>query len=242
MGANQPLTAVSFSENGYYLATGGADGQIKLWDLRKLKNFRTLVGFALIHPVFMAFMPNCIYFFSRLRNWSGQTRSTRSMTLSSINRDAILQLRAATSVSTSASSGMSWRRLRRTPLRPPVFDSVPTPNQSSRAALIAVLRFMAPDQEKQVTATPPWRLRCALIAFFRPYGASSAFFLPTCSPISVLWIWCCTVVYFSKIQPLISCVLPLNSDECTNESDEDSKVKHTFGGINIWKNERARVM
>lgn len=188
MGANQPLTAVSFSENGYYLATGGADGQIKLWDLRKLKNFRTLVGFALIHPVFMAFMPNCIYFFSRLRNWSEQTRSTRSMTLSSINRDAILQLRAATSVSTSASSGMSWRRLRRTPLRPPVFDSVPTPNQSSRAALIAVLRFMAPDQEKQVTATPPWRLRCALIAFFRPYGASSAFFLPTCSPISVLWI------------------------------------------------------
>lgn len=43
-GANQPVTAVSFSENGYYLATGGSDGQVKLWDLRKLKNFKTIVS------------------------------------------------------------------------------------------------------------------------------------------------------------------------------------------------------
>ncbi|KAI4373877.1 hypothetical protein MLD38_011941 [Melastoma candidum] len=35
------ITAVSFSENGYYLATAAYDG-VRLWDLRKLKNFRVL--------------------------------------------------------------------------------------------------------------------------------------------------------------------------------------------------------
>ncbi len=35
------VTSLSFSENGYYLATTAGDG-VKLWDLRKLKNFRTL--------------------------------------------------------------------------------------------------------------------------------------------------------------------------------------------------------
>ncbi|KAG9141569.1 hypothetical protein Leryth_022243 [Lithospermum erythrorhizon] len=33
------VTAVSFSENGYFLATTAQDG-VKLWDLRKLRNFR----------------------------------------------------------------------------------------------------------------------------------------------------------------------------------------------------------
>lgn len=33
------VTAMSFSENGYFLATAALDG-IRLWDLRKLKNFR----------------------------------------------------------------------------------------------------------------------------------------------------------------------------------------------------------
>ena len=33
---------MAFSENGYYLASGGADGTVKLWDLRKLKNFKTI--------------------------------------------------------------------------------------------------------------------------------------------------------------------------------------------------------
>ncbi|KAG9136109.1 hypothetical protein Leryth_003727 [Lithospermum erythrorhizon] len=33
------VTAVSFSENGYFLATAAQDG-VKLWDLRKLRNFR----------------------------------------------------------------------------------------------------------------------------------------------------------------------------------------------------------
>ncbi|KAH9602067.1 hypothetical protein KSS87_007005 [Heliosperma pusillum] len=35
-----PVTAMSFSENGYFLATAAHDG-VKLWDLRKLKNFRS---------------------------------------------------------------------------------------------------------------------------------------------------------------------------------------------------------
>ncbi|XP_050120425.1 pre-mRNA-processing factor 19-like [Malus sylvestris] len=33
------ITAISFSENGYFLATAASDG-IKLWDLRKLRNFK----------------------------------------------------------------------------------------------------------------------------------------------------------------------------------------------------------
>eukprot|EP00258_Populus_trichocarpa_P008671 XP_002314503.3 pre-mRNA-processing factor 19 homolog 2 [Populus trichocarpa] len=36
-----PVTAITFSENGYFLATAAHDS-VKLWDLRKLKNFRTL--------------------------------------------------------------------------------------------------------------------------------------------------------------------------------------------------------
>ncbi|KAM0949366.1 putative transcription factor WD40-like family [Dioscorea sansibarensis] len=34
------ITALSFSENGYFLATAALDG-VKLWDLRKLRNFRS---------------------------------------------------------------------------------------------------------------------------------------------------------------------------------------------------------
>lgn len=65
-GHSGPVTAIAFSENGYYLATGrwyepdtmkcfvfflisvflsplGAqDSSLKLWDLRKLKNFKTI--------------------------------------------------------------------------------------------------------------------------------------------------------------------------------------------------------
>uniref|UniRef100_A0A915CQF8 Pre-mRNA-processing factor 19 n=1 Tax=Ditylenchus dipsaci TaxID=166011 RepID=A0A915CQF8_9BILA len=37
------VRAISFSENGYYLATGAEDGEVKIWDLRKLTNFKTLV-------------------------------------------------------------------------------------------------------------------------------------------------------------------------------------------------------
>ena len=34
------VSSMSFSENGYYLATCAEDG-VKLWDLRKLKNFKS---------------------------------------------------------------------------------------------------------------------------------------------------------------------------------------------------------
>lgn len=36
------VRAIAFSENGYYLATGSEDGEVKLWDLRKLKNLKTI--------------------------------------------------------------------------------------------------------------------------------------------------------------------------------------------------------
>ncbi|ONK70833.1 uncharacterized protein A4U43_C04F2000 [Asparagus officinalis] len=38
------VTAMSFSENGYYLATAALDG-VRLWDLRKLKNFRSFAPY-----------------------------------------------------------------------------------------------------------------------------------------------------------------------------------------------------
>lgn len=43
-GRTGPVTAISFSENGYFLATAAQDG-VKLWDLRKLKNFRSLTPY-----------------------------------------------------------------------------------------------------------------------------------------------------------------------------------------------------
>merc|ERR1712066_181938 len=36
------IEALSFSENGYYLATASRDGMVKLWDLRKPINIQTL--------------------------------------------------------------------------------------------------------------------------------------------------------------------------------------------------------
>jgi len=36
------VTSLSFSENGYYLATGATDATVKIWDLRKLKNIHTI--------------------------------------------------------------------------------------------------------------------------------------------------------------------------------------------------------
>ena len=41
-GAPGAISCLAFSENGYYLATGAADATVKLWDLRKLKNFHTI--------------------------------------------------------------------------------------------------------------------------------------------------------------------------------------------------------
>ena len=40
-GHTGPITALKFSENGYYLATAASDG-VKLWDLRKLEEFKTI--------------------------------------------------------------------------------------------------------------------------------------------------------------------------------------------------------
>ncbi|KAI6224956.1 Pre-mRNA-processing factor 19 [Aphelenchoides besseyi] len=35
------ICALSFSENGYHLATGAEDGEVNIWDLRKLSNVKT---------------------------------------------------------------------------------------------------------------------------------------------------------------------------------------------------------
>ncbi len=42
--ASAPVTSISFSENGYFLATAAGDS-VKLWDLRKLKNIKTIVPY-----------------------------------------------------------------------------------------------------------------------------------------------------------------------------------------------------
>lgn len=43
-GHNAPITALKFSENGYYLATAAAN-VVKLWDLRHLKEFKAIEPF-----------------------------------------------------------------------------------------------------------------------------------------------------------------------------------------------------
>ncbi|KAF4671357.1 Pre-mRNA-processing factor 19 [Perkinsus chesapeaki] len=40
------VTALAFSENGYHMATGTKEGEIKLWDLRKATDFATLTAAA----------------------------------------------------------------------------------------------------------------------------------------------------------------------------------------------------
>ena len=42
--AGAPITDISFSENGYFLATAAGDS-VKVWDLRKLKNIKTIVPY-----------------------------------------------------------------------------------------------------------------------------------------------------------------------------------------------------
>lgn len=37
-----PINSLSFSENGYYLASAGGDGSVKVWDLRKLKCIKSI--------------------------------------------------------------------------------------------------------------------------------------------------------------------------------------------------------
>lgn len=41
-GHSGAISSIAFSENGYYLATSAEDSTVRLWDLRKLKNFKTI--------------------------------------------------------------------------------------------------------------------------------------------------------------------------------------------------------
>ncbi len=64
------VTGLSFSENGYYLSTSGADG-VHLWDLRKLRNFKNLTPYENDVPSqVISFCLDCHFFpffVSRLR-------------------------------------------------------------------------------------------------------------------------------------------------------------------------------
>jgi len=53
-GHKSPVSALAFSENGFYLATIAADA-LKLWDLRKLKSFQTI-------DLPTTFNPRCVSF------------------------------------------------------------------------------------------------------------------------------------------------------------------------------------
>ena len=41
-GHTDAVTDISFSDNGYYMASGSKDGSVRVWDLRKLKCRETL--------------------------------------------------------------------------------------------------------------------------------------------------------------------------------------------------------
>jgi len=51
------ITAISFSENGYYLASADSVGAVKLWDLRKLANFHSIAPSASQAAKALAFDP-----------------------------------------------------------------------------------------------------------------------------------------------------------------------------------------
>ena len=47
------INSISFSENGYTVATGSQDNSVRIWDLRKLASVQTLDGnycfFSFVH-------------------------------------------------------------------------------------------------------------------------------------------------------------------------------------------------
>lgn len=51
IGHTARVTALAFSENGIYLASGDEKGEVKLWDLRHLKNFHTITTKSAIHDL-----------------------------------------------------------------------------------------------------------------------------------------------------------------------------------------------
>lgn len=41
---NGSIRSLSFNENGYLMASGSEDGNVRIWDLRKMKNLKTFGG------------------------------------------------------------------------------------------------------------------------------------------------------------------------------------------------------
>lgn len=50
-GHNHPISSISFSENGYFLASGDVSGVVRIWDLRKLAGIQTLTHSAAVNAV-----------------------------------------------------------------------------------------------------------------------------------------------------------------------------------------------
>lgn len=61
--ASAPVTSISFSENGYFLATAAGES-VKLWDLRKLKNIKTIEPYekGMYMPHVNASHPSCTWY------------------------------------------------------------------------------------------------------------------------------------------------------------------------------------
>lgn len=75
------VRAIAFSENGYYLATGSEDGEVKIWDLRKLKNLKTFpIGDEKIPVCFFCKLLTKHYHPIRARKGGGFPRDNRQAT------------------------------------------------------------------------------------------------------------------------------------------------------------------
>merc|ERR1712194_343437 len=79
------VTALSFSENGYYLASASKDGTVKIWDLRKPLNIQTLqVGEEAVNAVrfdqtgqYLTFGAKGVHVY----NWETKASVTRTVEL-----------------------------------------------------------------------------------------------------------------------------------------------------------------
>merc|ERR1712226_214412 len=112
-GHTDGISNISFSDNGYYMATGSKDGSCRVWDLRKLKCKETLAMGDASAPVnavqfddsgtyLAASSGNAIQIFSTGRSWN-------SLTTLEGHDAAVTSLRFGANAHTLYSSGMDGR-------------------------------------------------------------------------------------------------------------------------------------
>lgn len=84
-GHSGPIEAMAFSENGFHLATASRSNEVRLWDLRRLKNFKTLTlseSFKVRHLEFdksgqyLCVTGNDVRVF-KIKEWNEITRQTK---------------------------------------------------------------------------------------------------------------------------------------------------------------------